>query len=182
MDITTLSILLGIVVSVVSVASYFNHSMKDTINNAIVPAVLPLQNSIKHLDKSISKFENTVDILDKKQHELEKNFIIMQNKVDALHKRMDDFDRRLVTFTNYCKFQHQTSKLPMSATIYDAIVTGSRNRRNTTNCNNCSISSSNILNENIRSNYNDEVDDNELFINDTIGLSQEEIERRILSD
>jgi hypothetical protein len=179
MDITTLSILLGIVVSVVSVASYFNHSMKDNINNAIVPAVLPLQNSIKHLEKSISKFETSVDILDKKQHELEKKFILMQSSLDALHKRMDEMDTRIRVFTNYCREQHKVGELPMSVSVYDAIVTGSRNRKTSNNyldayssCqSNCDLSR-----------YAGKVDENGLFINDTIGLSKDEIERRILND
>ena len=179
MDITTLSILLGIVVSVVSVASYFNHSMKDSINNAIVPTVLPLQNSIKHLEKSVTKFENSVDILDKKQHELEKKIILMQSSLDALHKRMDEMDTRIRVFTNYCREQHKVGELPMSVSIYDAIVTGSKNRRKSTNyLDACSSCQSNCD----LSHYTDKVDENGLFINDTVGLSREEIERRILND
>ncbi len=176
MDITTLSILLGIIVSVVSVASYFNHSMKDSINNAIVPAVLPLQNSIKHLEKSVTKFENSVDILDKKQHELEKKIILMQSSLEALHKRLDDMDTRIKIFTNYCKEQHKVSELPMSAAIYDAIVTGSRNQRKSNNCTSC------MSDHDIFSNYTNKVDKNGLFINDTIGLSNEELEHRILNE
>ena len=124
----------GFLVSVFTVLAYIKSTFKGSVYLIVQPTFRSINDTLKNVDRTMTKLNTIVDTIVDKQHQFDKDMLVMQRDVTklntiaeeitnrqhvidtdfalmnqslaTLHGRQDEFEDKMNEFNDFCKNHH----------------------------------------------------------------------------